>query len=406
MSKNNQETGIQLSVVCNTFNAVNRIEAFISAYLQQKTTFNWELIIVDDGSTDDTLKKCTKFQSDKRLKIISGEHVGPSEAKNQGINAAKGEVIVLVGDDILPVGNFLQTHWLSHTMDYPELTAIIVGHTEWAPYLRNDLLHEFMTKSDGLQFAYEHIRNHNLIDYRFVYTSNVSFKKALIRKTKQYFNVTFQKVGYEDTEWAYRLQRSGATIRYNRKIEALHYHKYSLKKLIQRQKNIGSNSWLTSSLCPELEEYLGTRTIIDLYRLYNLDEKQDYHWIELEISRMEALLKVNLRFLKKWWEQKSPLPPNKTFEHFRSLQKSLYQDLWYLCDLARYAGMIEEIKPIFPAAAELALVRRLQEKYFRSSKEQTRLSSLVQKLQLENKNHFLVKILRAVVNLFRSKKGF
>lgn len=389
-----------MSVVCNTFNSEGRIAAFITAYLAQKTSFDWELIIVDDGSTDKTLRECRKFSGDKRLRVISHKHIGPSAAKNKGIIAAKGEIIVLVGDDILPIGGFLQTHYSSHAIDHPDLGAVVVGHTEWAPHLRNNLLHEFMTKSDGLQFAYEFIRNHDVVDFRFVYTSNVSFKKALVTKTKQYFNTHYTRVGYEDTEWAYRLQRSGGYIYYNRKIEALHYHTYSLEKLIERQKNIGRNSWLTSSLCPELEMYIGTRTLIDLYRLYNLEPRQEYQWLELEISRMKSLLNVNLKFLEKWWQQKSPLSPNQTFEHFILLRNALYQDIWYLSDLARYAGMIEEIEPVFPAAAQLGLIRQLHKKYYAAPKKQTKLAALLQQFQARVKSHLLVKILKQISSIF------
>lgn len=68
--------------------------------LMNQTFKNMEFIIVDDGSDDLTFYKCKELQKhDRRIKILQSPNRGPSEARNQGIKAAKGEYIGFLDSD-------------------------------------------------------------------------------------------------------------------------------------------------------------------------------------------------------------------------------------------------------------------------------------------------------------------
>lgn len=89
-----------VSVITPTFNRSRILKKAIDSILQQ-TYKNWELIIVDDGSTDDT-KSVVESIKDKRIKYLYKENAGPCAARNYGIAHAKGEWITyLDSDDIL-----------------------------------------------------------------------------------------------------------------------------------------------------------------------------------------------------------------------------------------------------------------------------------------------------------------
>lgn len=87
------------SVVIPAFNVESYIEETITSVLRQ--TFNdWELVVVDDGSTDRTLEKLGAFQ-DERIRILTIPNGGVSRARNLGIEKAAGKYIAFLdGDDV------------------------------------------------------------------------------------------------------------------------------------------------------------------------------------------------------------------------------------------------------------------------------------------------------------------
>lgn len=90
----------KISIIMPVYNKENYIEKCIKSIIGQSFT-DWELIIINDGSTDFTLEICQQF-SDARIKIISVENSGVSKARNLGLSKAEGEYITFVdGDDYL-----------------------------------------------------------------------------------------------------------------------------------------------------------------------------------------------------------------------------------------------------------------------------------------------------------------
>lgn len=91
---------VDISVIVPVFNVDKWISRCIKSILIQNFT-NFELILVNDGSTDDSLEICKFFQKqDPRVNIIDKKNGGLSDARNYGIASAKGKYLVFVdGDD-------------------------------------------------------------------------------------------------------------------------------------------------------------------------------------------------------------------------------------------------------------------------------------------------------------------
>ncbi len=91
-----------ISVIIPTYNYAQYI-LFAIESVKNQTYLDWEIIIVDDGSTDDTRKIIeTNFSNDKRITYIYQINSGVSQARNAGIGMAKGEFIqFLDADDLL-----------------------------------------------------------------------------------------------------------------------------------------------------------------------------------------------------------------------------------------------------------------------------------------------------------------
>jgi len=89
-----------VSIILPVYNEEKYIGGFLSSLLKQ-SYLDFEIIVVDDGSTDKTSDIIKKFQKkDKRIKLIKGEHKGPGFSRNLGAKKAKGNILVFVDADM------------------------------------------------------------------------------------------------------------------------------------------------------------------------------------------------------------------------------------------------------------------------------------------------------------------
>lgn len=94
-----------VSIITPVFNGESTIGEMIQSVLNQKFT-NWELIIVNDGSTDNTLNIINEFHSEK-IKIINSENFGVSSARNLAVINSTGKYIVPLDADNTLESDFL-----------------------------------------------------------------------------------------------------------------------------------------------------------------------------------------------------------------------------------------------------------------------------------------------------------
>lgn len=88
-----------ISIIVPVYNEEKHIECCVKSVLQQ-TFKNWELILVDDGSTDESPEICDKFQEEyNQILVIHKENGGLSSARNCGIDNAKGKYLMFVDAD-------------------------------------------------------------------------------------------------------------------------------------------------------------------------------------------------------------------------------------------------------------------------------------------------------------------
>src|ERR1700744_5385897 len=90
-----------ISIIMPAYNAENFIGSAIESVLDQ-TYLNWELIVVNDGSTDQTAAIVETFAaSDKRIKCISQPNMRQGAARNTGIKNSRGDLIAFLDADDL-----------------------------------------------------------------------------------------------------------------------------------------------------------------------------------------------------------------------------------------------------------------------------------------------------------------
>lgn len=98
----------KISIIMPVFNKVNYIDKAILS-VQKQTFPDWELIVIDDGSTDGSSQRCDRYKSDFRIKILHVENGGVSRARNIGFKIAQGEYITFIDAD-----DYIDTRYLEN----------------------------------------------------------------------------------------------------------------------------------------------------------------------------------------------------------------------------------------------------------------------------------------------------
>jgi glycosyltransferase involved in cell wall biosynthesis len=88
------------------YNAAATIDQSIASVLAQSRQ-DFELIVVDDGSTDDTAQRVSKYASDPRIRLHRQANAGPCEARNSAIKLARGEYVAILDSDDLWLPHYL-----------------------------------------------------------------------------------------------------------------------------------------------------------------------------------------------------------------------------------------------------------------------------------------------------------
>jgi glycosyltransferase involved in cell wall biosynthesis len=105
-------TNPKFSIITPTYNRAYVLWKTILG-IQQQAYSNWELIIIDDGSTDDTKKLLAEFQGDPRIKPHYQKNQGASAARNTGLEKAIGEIVLYLDSDDEPYPHLLSTLFFS-----------------------------------------------------------------------------------------------------------------------------------------------------------------------------------------------------------------------------------------------------------------------------------------------------
>ena len=115
-----------ISVIINAYNAEKTIEKCLNSILDTKYN-DYEIILVNDGSTDNTDKIIELFASDK-IKYYKKENTGVADSRNFGIDKAKGDYITFVDSDDYVSSNYFENidKYINEGIDIIKRKAIIV----------------------------------------------------------------------------------------------------------------------------------------------------------------------------------------------------------------------------------------------------------------------------------------
>lgn len=233
------------------YNRAYDLARVLQAYDQQRTQEPFELIAVDDGSSDETCQMLASYKSMHYTLHVEQfqTNQGPAAARNRGIQLATSPLILFVGDDILPDPYLVHGHLAAHRR-YPGNQVAVLGRIQWAADLPQNTL---MTHIDGMgaeQFSYYYFQDGQEYDYRHLYTANISLKTEFVRSLPKWFDTDFPFAAFEDVELSYRLARRGLQIIYCEPLLGYHYHYHNVWTFSTRQYHAGLMACLLAKKHP------------------------------------------------------------------------------------------------------------------------------------------------------------
>jgi len=244
------------SVVVPTFDRLNDLRRVIQAIFDQVSILSspCEVVVVDDGSSDGTGRWLDQNASGFGLTVIHQKNAGPAVARNKGVSASTGEIILFLGDDTEPQPGWLRAHLETHRLEDSGRPMAVLGYTtfppkEDSPFLR--WINEY-----GAQFGYALIKDPTNVPFNFFYTSNISLSRQVFEALGG-FREDFPAAAWEDIEFAYRAVESGMLIKYLPSARTIHHHRIRVGSFCARQETSGRSAAIFSVLHPELEGFLG-----------------------------------------------------------------------------------------------------------------------------------------------------
>jgi len=246
------EEKLKLSVVIATYNRANILPETIRHLEIQELSPQWfEVIVVDDGSSDNTCEVVTELAKRMpfRLRYLCHENRGPGFSQNRGIREATAPIVVLMPDDIFMTAGGLKAHLESHTQN-PKQEVAVLGHILQAPTLNQSV---FLRTWDPYRFKY--LPELEEYPYYMFWAINISVKRDFML-TYGMFCEDMGRAGpaaHEDVELGYRLYKHGLKIIHNKDALGYHYHQETLEGALRRSYQRGHNLGELRKRVPEPE---------------------------------------------------------------------------------------------------------------------------------------------------------
>jgi glycosyltransferase involved in cell wall biosynthesis len=234
----------KISVVVCTFNGRRSLWECLDGLLRLDYP-NYEVVVVNDGSTDGTEQIAEKYG----MRLITTENRGLSSARNTGLQAATGEIVAYIDDDAYP-----DPHWLRYVANtFMNSNHVGVGGPNIAPpgdgpiaecvaHSPGNPVHILLSDTEA-----EHIPG-----------CNMAFRKSALEAIGG-FDTQFRIAG-DDVDACWQLQQRGGTLGFNAGAVVWHHRRNSVKAYWRQQHNYGKAEAMLEKKWPEKYNFVGHLT--------------------------------------------------------------------------------------------------------------------------------------------------
>jgi len=209
-------------VIIPAFNAEKTIGRCLGALTKQDYNGEYEIIVIDDGSTDSTPDIISQFD---KAHLIRQSNAGPAAARNRGASAAGGKIILFTDADCVP-----EPDWISEMLRPFYENGEVIGVKGAYKTRQKEITARFV------QLEYEDKYNYMLKDkfIDFIDTYSAGFRKDVFLEMKGY-DSSFPVACAEDVELSYRMSNKGHKMVFNPDAVVYHTHPDSLISYLKKK---------------------------------------------------------------------------------------------------------------------------------------------------------------------------
>lgn len=215
-------SALSISVIIPTFNGAKRITTCLAALLKQTEGRHAEILVIDDGSTDNTVDVVRRFSS--RIRLISQANAGPAAARNRGAREAAGDVILFTDDDCEPAPGWLD-EMLKPFEDPDVIGAKGAYRTRQKPLVARFVQAEYEDKYRFMTRS---------VDIDFIDTYSAAFRRVRFLEIGGY-DTDFPVACAEDVELSYRMSSKGWKMRFVPGAIVFHQHPDTLGRYLKKK---------------------------------------------------------------------------------------------------------------------------------------------------------------------------
>jgi GT2 family glycosyltransferase len=212
---------VSISVIIPTFNGASRIGYCLDALIQHTAGRNVEILVVNDGSTDDTADVVQQYSG---VRLITQANAGPAAARNRGALATCGTIILFTDDDCVPTPNWLDA--MLEPFENPE----VVGAKGVYRTRQKSLVARFVQ----IEYEDKYRLMARLPDIDFIDTYSAAFRRDRFLEMTGY-DTSFPLACAEDIELSYRMSARGWKMKFAPNAIVYHTHPDTLSKYLKKK---------------------------------------------------------------------------------------------------------------------------------------------------------------------------
>jgi glycosyltransferase involved in cell wall biosynthesis len=215
---------MDISIIVPVFNGGRKVRRCIRALKRQETERAFEIIVVDDGSTDGSLEGI----EGNGVRVIRQENQGPAVARNLGVENARGEIILFTDADCEPLEDWIEE--MVRSLDGSSISGVKGSYlTRQKGIVPRFVQLEYESK-------YRRMKKDRFID--FIDTYSAGFVKRDFLEAGKY-DTRFPTASVEDQEFSFRMWEKGFRMIFCPEAKVYHTHSHSLWNYVKKKFRIG-----------------------------------------------------------------------------------------------------------------------------------------------------------------------
>lgn len=227
-----QSETLLCSVIVPVYNGAGAIERCLNALAAQTVApGRYEVIVVDDGSTDDTaamIDRWRRAHSHIQLTLLSQANAGPAAARNRGAAAARAPLLLFTDADCAPTPTWIEA------MTAPFADPDVAGAKGAYVTEQTGLVPRFVQAE--YEDRYDRMAGQAQID--FIDTYSAAYRRAIFLENKG-FDPIFTTASVEDQEFSFRLAQKGYRLVFAPAARVSHLHDSGVREYFRRKYYIG-----------------------------------------------------------------------------------------------------------------------------------------------------------------------